>query len=424
MLAPEACSVLLQRLRQHQGMRPDPVLRQRVEQALEGLSHEQPQALETRLARLLPGCAEWQDFLDRVLVPETWFRRDAGALAALAAAIGPPPPSTPLRVLRVLCAPCSTGEEPISIALMLRDLGWPDEAFSLHAIDLSQTSIDAAEGGHYRSQAFRGVDPAWREHHFSADAEGRHWQLRRPVPATSLRFERINVFDLHGRSSPWDVVFCRNLLIYLETEPRLRLLEHLRRLCRDNGLLFVGHAETGLLHDAGLAPLATPMSFGFHNRLRAATRKVVPVVPVAPTPAAVAPKSQRPATPPTPTRSAQAAGAPFCPDRQDALALADRGRLAEACTLVESCLRKNAGCADAHALAGDLHLASDRLDAAHASLQKALYLRPAHADAARAMLALACRRGNTAAIDHWRARVLRNPAPGDGAASAGAGARP
>lgn len=415
MQAPEACSVLLERLQRHQGLRPDPVLRQRVEQAAQSLAHEQPLAWPTRLERLQPGHADWQDFLDRILVPETWFRRDAGALTALAAAIG-----RPTTRLRVLCAPCSTGEEPLSIALMLRDLGWPDDAFSLHAIDLSQTSIRAAERGRYRSLSFRGVDPAWRERHFSADDSGRHWQLRQPLPAASLQFERIDLFELPCRTPPWDVVFCRNLLIYLEPEVRVRLLDRLRRLCRDDGLLFVGHAETALLHEAGLAPAATPMSFGFHNRLRAAAqRAALAAAPRLPT------QRPRPATPVTPARASIVAEAGPCSERREAMILADRGRLTEAGTLVQACLSRHAGCADAQALAGDLHLACDRLDAAQASLQKALYLQPDHAGATRAMLALARRRGNATTIEHWRSRAQRAPNQdnGDGAPSGCRGAR-
>ncbi|MDP3082203.1 MAG: CheR family methyltransferase, partial [Rubrivivax sp.] len=295
MQPPDAGAVLLQRLQQHQGMRPDPVLQQRVQQALDDIASERRQAAPAPatadLSTLAPGQPGWQNFLDRVLVPETWFRRDAGALAALAAKLGAAP--RPAQRLRVLCAPCSTGEEPLSVALLLRDLGWPDDAFSVHGIDLSQTSIAAARGGHYRSHAFRGVDPVWRERHFMPCAEAQRWQLRQPLPAASLQFEQVDVFALERPALPWDVVFCRNLLIYLEQAVRVRLLGHLRGLCRDDGLLFVGHAEVGLLHDAGLVALTTPMSFGYQNRLRTSVRQ--PARPAAAS--APAPRST-----PTPSR--------------------------------------------------------------------------------------------------------------------------
>ncbi|MDP3082361.1 MAG: hypothetical protein Q8N44_01545, partial [Rubrivivax sp.] len=103
-----------------------------------------------------------------------------------------------------------------------------------------------------------------------------------------------------------------------------------------------------------------------------------------------------------------------CSAWQDALELADRGRLVEAGSVVQACLQRRAQCANAHALAGDLHLASDHLEAARTSLQRALYLRPDHAGATAAMLALARRRGDGPAIDTWRARVQRVQAP-DGA---------
>ena len=265
---PEAEALLTEQLRQQFGLRPDTVLRQQVQQALDDLLRASGRNLEALVAQLQAAQAPWQDFLDRVLVPESWFRREAGALSALAAEFGSRTAAP--QPLRVLCAPCSAGEEPISIALLLRDLGWPDEALHIDGVDLSRTAIAAAERGVYRKHSFRGVGQDWLKRHFEIVADGPNRRLRQPLAAASLQFSRADLFALPRTAIGYDVVFCRNLLIYLEPAARQRLLQQLRLLCREDGLLFVGHAEAPLLQDAGLEALRERMSFGFRNRPRRA----------------------------------------------------------------------------------------------------------------------------------------------------------
>ena len=92
---------------------------------------------------------------------------------------------------------------------------------------------------------------------------------------------------------------------------------------------------------------------------------------------------------------------------REALSLADAGRLAAAARTLDACLQRQPDCADAHALRGELHLATDELEAALPCLQKALCLQPAHRAALASMIALARRRGDLAEVDNWRGRLER-----------------
>ena len=109
---------------------------------------------------------ELQELIDTVAVPETWFFRDRGAFIALARiALDAMVRRGPTDVLRILSVPCSTGEEPYSIAMSLLDAGLSPQRFQVEAIDISHRAIERARAGVYRRNSFRGQDLLFRGRH-------------------------------------------------------------------------------------------------------------------------------------------------------------------------------------------------------------------------------------------------------------------
>jgi chemotaxis protein methyltransferase WspC len=186
---------------------------------------------------------EFEALVDRLIVPETWFFRGTGLFDFLAReAVAAPS-------FRALSLPCSTGEEPYSLAMALLDSGLDPERWAVDGIDLSPRLITAARRGVYREFAFRQTDPGSRARYFRPVADG--WELE-PRVRERVRFQVGNVLDpalLPDKSKSYDLILCRNLLIYLTPAARRQALETLERLLAPGGLLAVGHAEPQVLAD-------------------------------------------------------------------------------------------------------------------------------------------------------------------------------
>ena len=212
---------------------------------------------------------EIRQLIEAVVVPETWFFRYPESLSALA--------QLALRrggELRLLSLPCSTGEEPYSIAMALLDAGLPPSAFRIDAVDVSERALEQARIGRYGRNAFRGGEQAFRQRYFSSDG-----QLSRAV-MDCVRFVHGNLFDagLLSALPPYDFVFCRNLLIYFDSATQTRALAVLTRLVRRDGAIFVGPAEASLLTARGHPALPPSRAFAF-----AAAPSLAPPASAAPT---------------------------------------------------------------------------------------------------------------------------------------------
>jgi chemotaxis protein methyltransferase WspC len=205
-----------------------------------------------------------QALIETVVVPETWFFRDADAFKALAKlsherlqgrAAGLP--------LRILSLPCSTGEEPYTIAMALLDAGIDGTPFRIDAMDISERSLALAQRAIYGRNSFRGNAFAFRDAHFMRTEEG--WHLA-PRIVETVRFARANLMQLDASAlGVYDFVFCRNVLIYFDRETQHTALQALSNVLAENGTLFVGPAETGLLMRHGMQSAKIPLAFAFHR---------------------------------------------------------------------------------------------------------------------------------------------------------------
>lgn len=197
------------------------------------------------------GEAEWAALEAEVTIGETYFFRYAEQFTALARTILPEivGRNRDSRRIRIWSAGCSTGAEPYSIAILLaRLLGDEVEDWRIGIIgtDINEKFLATARSGLFGRWALRAVDDREREELFVAEGRDR-WRLagryRRMV-----RFERHNLLSLIDGTSPlqfseFDLILCRNVLIYFDPAIVPRLVARLYDRLKEEGWLLIGHAE-------------------------------------------------------------------------------------------------------------------------------------------------------------------------------------
>jgi chemotaxis protein methyltransferase WspC len=363
---------------------------------------------------------EFQALIEAVIVPETWFFRHREALLALGRFAGERIFGDGARQLRVLSLPCSSGEEPYSIAMALLDAGIPAGRFQVDAVDISARSLERARAGQYGSNSFRGTPLDFRDRHFTPCAGG--YSVDAHVRA-QVRLLRGNLVDpnLLAGEAPYDFVFCRNLLIYFDADAQARAVRTLVRLTAHDGMIFVGPAEASMLSAQGLAAAGVPLAFAFHKAAgvgtaqRCDTPAVLPPVPAwqpPPVRQAPAPAAHKPRRVPhkaAPPAAPQPARRDEMPDALAAVAgLADRGDLAAATSACLALLARQGPGADAYCMLGVLYDAAGRTADAHESYRKALYLDPAHQEALYHLAALLDTEGDHTGATRLRHRAQRH----------------
>ncbi|UXU90426.1 CheR family methyltransferase [Burkholderia sp. S-53] len=378
-------------------------------------------ALDAYWQQLNASADERRALIELFVVPETWFFRDREAFATLARLAAERLAATPGRVIRVLSAPCSTGEEPYSAAMALLDAGLEPASFTIDAIDLSARAIEQARHGCYGRNAFRGTATEFRARYFTPAADG--WLLDERVRAR-VQFRHANLVEpIADTGIRYDFVFCRNVLIYFDRDAQDRVIRSLDACLADDGMLFVGPAETGVAMRHGMRSARVPLAFAFHREpagaaadasaaraaalpsavaaYRHAERLTVAPLAATRTVLAVAPPAwlgdglqpfAAPAVRPAafdaradlPVATVEAA-APVdegvAPTLEDAQALANAGAFDEAERVLAQFSARVGPHADAFYLNGLIADARGRAAEAGNFYRKALYLRPTHHEA-------------------------------------------
>jgi chemotaxis protein methyltransferase WspC len=347
--------------------------------------------------------SELTALIEAVVVPETWFFRDPGAFTAVVRAALRHPVG---RSFRVLCLPCSTGEEPYSMAMAMLDAGIPPERIHIDAFDVSHDAVAAAQRGFYSNNSFRSPDLTFRDRHFKP--AGKSHELS-PEVRKLVTFRQANLLDEKGLpgAEVYRAIFCRNLLIYFDGETQRRAIRTLGRLLDPEGMLCVAPAETGLLLRHDFTPARLPLAFAFRKGPAKAESKPAAKAPPAPLPRVPLPAPPKPRRAAAPVAPAPVSKAPTPRSLADAARLADEGRFADVADICRAVIEKAGPSAEAFYLMGLVSDATGRAAEAAALYRKALYLDPRHRETLVHFSLLSEKQGDKAAARTLRERALR-----------------
>ncbi len=319
---------------------------------------------------------ELRALVELLVVPETWFFRYPESFDYLKRTV-----LQSHQKLHILSLPCSTGEEPYSIVMSLLMAGVAAHDISVDAGDISALAVQRAQAAAYGAHSFREQAVACRARFFDVCFDARvqqdYWVLRDEVRAC-VQFHVANIMQpCPSLKTQYDVIFCRNMLIYFDGEVKKQVLHHLRTMLKPKGLLFLGHGCSGYVDAVdGFEPVCHR---GF------VWRRHEHQIPTPPPKARAtrSTKSKAKKTPTMPRQRVSHIAKPIKVSHEPTVlehieALANRGALSEAKALCQAYLQEHADEAQAWYFLGVLDAAEQQMDAACTALHKALYLEPNH----------------------------------------------
>lgn len=248
------------------GLNPSSVGDSSIERAVKHrLEHMGGMGVDDYYKHIINDSQELYELIEEVVVPETWFFRNKSPFEALQEYVKKEimPKLAVGEKLKLLSVPCSTGEEPFSIAISLAEAGIDLGKVQIDAIDISKRAITKARRAIYGKNSFRGSeDEQIKNKYFVKGGAG--YRLCEEI-RDSVNFIQGNflIGPLSQLPEFYHGIFCRNLLIYFDRPTQKAALEKLHRSLVKNGMLFVGHAETSQVTRQLFQPLYTPRSFGY-----------------------------------------------------------------------------------------------------------------------------------------------------------------
>ena len=176
-----------------------------------------------------------QDLIDLVTVNETYFYREEAQLElAVNFALAIPN-------VKILCAPCATGEEVYSLSMMLQERRRHSSEFSITGIDINSEAISKAQQALFSERSLHKLTPDLKMKYFEQD--DRLFKAKREY-FNSVFFKKVNILEHDFLAlGSFDIIFSRNMLIYFDDEFRLKTIERFATLLKPNGKLFLGHAD-------------------------------------------------------------------------------------------------------------------------------------------------------------------------------------
>ncbi len=218
-----------------------------------------------------PAEKEWSVLMDQLAIKETYFFRNRsqfeflesrGLREMLGRRTGHGLPSS-RPVLRLLSAGCATGEEPYSMAMMMLERLRKQEDWdvTIDAWDISEEALSKAQLGRYSPSermlsSLYAKQPDLLEKYFQAQRDG-SYQVADPV-RNLVRFQQKNLKEVIATrdfSERWDVIFCRNVMIYFDDEHQSRLVRWLEDSVKPGGFVMTGDVETLHVFDHRLQPV-------------------------------------------------------------------------------------------------------------------------------------------------------------------------
>ncbi|GET40439.1 MCP methyltransferase, CheR-type [Microseira wollei NIES-4236] len=157
--------------------------------------------------------------------------------------------------LNIWCAACSRGQEPYSIAMLMREHFSNLSSWNVQIIasDISTAMLEKARAGRYgQHEINRGLPATLLQKYFQPF--GNEWQLKEEIRRI-VEFRQINLTSTFPPLSPMDIIFMRNVLIYFDIETKRCILSRVRRVLKPDGYLFLGGGETTINLDDAFEPV-------------------------------------------------------------------------------------------------------------------------------------------------------------------------
>ena len=257
-------NALIELLRQHIGLDPESIGREAIEQGIKRrmvvAGTDDPKHYFINVSE---DPLELSALVDEITVGETWFFREHGAFSVLhEKALSCRTRCNALSPFRVASMPCSSGEEAYSIVMALFNVGFQENQFVVDGYDISTVAMSKARKAEYGKVSFRGTMPDFSKPYFRKHGDG--FCLKQSVKQC-VNFHQENLLRLtnNAESPLYDVIFCRNFLIYLDADGRRSMAEVLQRSLAKDGILMVGHCEAPSIARLGFKVLARDKRFAF-----------------------------------------------------------------------------------------------------------------------------------------------------------------
>jgi len=151
----------------------------------------------------------------------------------------------PNKKLKIWCAASSSGQEPYSLAMILKEKSadMPGWSFDITATDISHEILDQARTAQYSQfEVQRGLPITYLMNYFT-QGENKKWQLNDDI-RNMVKFDYFNLLEPMSKLGQFDLIFCRNVLIYFDNETKSEILGNMSKQMADDGFLFLGGAET------------------------------------------------------------------------------------------------------------------------------------------------------------------------------------
>jgi len=406
-LLPAVTALLTQRL----GLAPASIGDRIVESILRRRMSETASATsDDYLKRLRTDPQELKALIEAIVVPESWFFRYPESFAMLVEAAKQRKQNPSIAVpYRVLCSPCSTGEEAYSAAVALVSAGFDANAIEVIGTDISADAVTKARAGIYSPSSFREAEPKI----FTAllNAVSVLTDGKRAVSdeiKKCVQFFELNLVDESERMppGPFDAVFCRNLLIYLTEAARVKVLKRLELVLAPTGCLFLGHAEGNALAGLPMEAIGRAQAFAFRRRTQ--TRDISPppiVVKPRPTPPFITPVKPLPPHELTPYPD-EAKPTPILMDIESVERNINAGSARPMVAELEMAAAVSPS-AKIYTLLGTAYSMLGNDVESERAFSQALYLDPNCYDALVQLRTSAERRGDTAAAENFRRRAAK-----------------
>jgi len=225
-------------------------VKKRIQQRMKAGGFERVEDYFKHLKMFDPKGREFQELINLLTVNETYFFREFSQLQVFAEfcleEVAQQKMAEGNKSVKIFCAGCSTGEEPYTLGIILREM--LDDFFNwevlIKAVDIDENVLIAAQRGIYDQRSVKDVPVAYLKKYFNTTAAG-EYAICETIKDLVI-FQHLNLMDRRALryEEDYDFVFCRNVLIYFDDISRKQVVDKFYGMLRNGGYIFLGHAES------------------------------------------------------------------------------------------------------------------------------------------------------------------------------------